>query len=65
MNSTFMETSKFMRRLVIFDLSYLLELKHDTFRSDYDELVFTANLIFDLTRACAERDTTLVGLHND
>ena len=30
--------SKFMRRLLIFDLLYLKELKQDSFRSDFDEL---------------------------
>ena len=46
----------FMRRVLMFDLVYLLELKQECFRSDFDELRFTITLILDLTRVIAEKE---------
>jgi len=56
---------KFMKRLLVFDLPYLKELKRETFRSDYDELQFAISILFDVTRAIAERDPSLQSLTND
>lgn len=57
--------AKFMRRLVVFDLIYLKELKQDTFRSDFDELQFTIALILDVTRTVADKDPTLSMISSD
>jgi len=46
----------FMRRVLMFDLVYLLELKQECFRSDFDELRFAITLILDLTRVIAEKE---------
>lgn len=46
----------FMRRVLMFDLVYLLELKQDSFKSDFDELRFTVSLILDLTRCISEKE---------
>jgi hypothetical protein len=54
-----------MRRILVFDLLYLKDFKQETFKSDFDELQFTISLILDVTRALAERETALAGLHND
>lgn len=54
-----------MKRLLIFDLPYLREYKKETFRSDFDELQMTISIIFDVTRALAERDATLDSIQND
>eukprot|EP00347_Sterkiella_histriomuscorum_P020454 403337744 len=44
----------FMRRVLLFDLTYLLELKQSSFKSDFDEINFTISLIGDLTRLVSE-----------
>jgi len=54
---------KFMKRILVFDLPYLKELKRDTFRSDFDELQFAIALLFDVTRSIADKDPTTI--HND
>ena len=54
-----------MKRLLVFDLPYLKEFKKETFRSDFDELQFAISILFDVTRAIAERDPALAGLSND
>lgn len=56
---------KFMKRLLVFDLPYLKEFKRETFRSDFDELQFAISILFDVTRAIAERDPSLATLTND
>lgn len=45
-----------MRRVLLFDLPYLLELKQASFISDFDEIKFCFNLIADLTRVIAEKE---------
>ena len=54
-----------MRRILIFDLLYLKEFKQETFRSDFDELSFTINLLMDVTRNIAEREPALASVTND
>ncbi|CDW88819.1 splicing endonuclease positive effector [Stylonychia lemnae] len=44
----------FMRRVIMFDLQYLKELKQESFRSDFDEINFTTHLIGDLTKVVSE-----------
>jgi superfamily I DNA and/or RNA helicase len=54
-----------MKRILVFDLLYLKEFKQDTFKSDFDELSFTLSVLFDVTRAMAEKDPALSALKND
>ncbi len=54
-----------MKRILVFDLVYLKELKQETFKSDYDELSFALSLLFDITRTIVEKDPTLSALNND
>ena len=51
-----MTLSRFMRRILIFDLVYLLELKQKSFKSDFDELQFTVQIIMDLTRLISDHE---------
>jgi hypothetical protein len=55
----------FMKRILVFDLVYLKELKQDTFRSDFDELSFALNLLFDITRIIVDKDPALSSLNSD
>lgn len=50
-----------MRRVLVFDLVYLLELKQSSFKSDFDEINFTINLIADLTRLVSELEGIRTG----
>lgn len=43
-----------MRRVLLFDLVYLLELKQSSFKSDFDEISFTVNMLYDLTRLVSD-----------
>ena len=53
---------QFMKRILLFDLLYLKEFKHATFRSDFDELQFAISLILDVNRALVERDSSLASI---
>jgi hypothetical protein len=55
----------FMKRILVFDLVYLKELKQETFKSDFDELSFALNLLFDITRIIVDKDPALSSLNND
>ena len=55
----------FMKRILVFDLVYLKELKQETFRSDFDELSFALNLLFDITRIIVDKDPALSALNSD
>jgi hypothetical protein len=54
--------TRFMKRILLFDLLYLKEFKQATFKSDFDELQFAISLILDVNRALVDRDSSLASI---